>query len=60
MKLIKKLLLTAAMALLVVGLASCKRRAAQGIDDEWIYIGNTATTSGPSSAVGVPFNSNRR
>ncbi|HHT82316.1 MAG TPA: ABC transporter substrate-binding protein [Acholeplasmataceae bacterium] len=57
MKLIKKLLLTAAMALLVVGLASCKKEeAAQGIDDEWIYIGNTATTSGPSSAVGVPFN----
>ena len=57
MKLGKKLLLTAVMLLLVVGLFGCKKEAAaQGIDDNFIYIGNTATTSGPLSIVGVPFN----
>ncbi|MGI6782211.1 MAG: ABC transporter substrate-binding protein [Acholeplasmataceae bacterium] len=57
MKLIKRLLLSAVIALLVVGLVGCnKQRATQGIDDEYIYIGNTATTSGAAAVVGVPFN----
>ncbi|MGI6360044.1 MAG: ABC transporter substrate-binding protein [Acholeplasmatales bacterium] len=54
---IRKTLLLVVMLLLVVGLFGCKKeKAAQGIDDEYIYIGNTATTSGALSVVGVPFN----
>lgn len=51
MKMIKRLFALVAVLLLGVSLVACG-----GDKEEFIVIGNTATTSGPFAVVGVPFN----
>lgn len=53
----KKVFLIAFALLLTVTLIGCGPQGTrQGIDDEFIYVGNTAATSGAFAGVGVPFN----
>ncbi|MDD3067561.1 MAG: ABC transporter substrate-binding protein [Acholeplasmataceae bacterium] len=53
----KKVFLIAFALLLTVTLIGCGPQGTrQGIDEEFIYVGNTAATSGAFAGVGVPFN----
>lgn len=53
----KKVFLIAFALLLTITLIGCGPQGTrQGIDDEFIYVGNTAATSGAFAGVGVPFN----
>ena len=54
----RKILVLVFALLLSVSLFGCKPSGndTQGIDDEFIYVGNTAATSGLYAGVGVPFN----
>lgn len=53
----KKVFLIAFALLLTVTLIGCGAQGTrQGIDEEFIYVGNTAATSGAFAPVGVPFN----
>lgn len=54
----KKLLVIAFTLLLGFALVGCQptTEKTQGIDDEFIYVGNTAATSGLYAPVGIPFN----
>ena len=53
----KKVFLIAFALLLTITLIGCGPQGTrQGIDEEFIYVGNTAATSGAFAGVGVPFN----
>ncbi|MDY0074494.1 MAG: ABC transporter substrate-binding protein [Acholeplasmataceae bacterium] len=54
----KKFLVIAFTLLLSLTLLGCTETGnpTQGIDDEYIYVGNTAATTGAFAGVGVPFN----
>jgi ABC-type branched-subunit amino acid transport system substrate-binding protein len=54
----KKLLVVTFFLMIGLVLIGCTESEAgtQGIDDEFIYVGNTAATSGAFAGVGVPFN----
>lgn len=54
----RKILVIAFALLLSLTLLGCDQggNETQGIDDEFIYVGNTAATTGAFAGVGVPFN----
>ena len=52
----KNLLTLSVLGLLTASLVGCTNDGTQGITEDTIYIGNTATTSGGLAIVGVPFN----
>lgn len=54
----RKILVIAFVLLLSLTLLGCTESGneTQGIDDEFIYVGNTAATTGAFAGVGVPFN----
>jgi ABC-type branched-subunit amino acid transport system substrate-binding protein len=54
----RKILVIAFALLLSLTLLGCDQggNETQGIDDEFIYVGNTAATTGLFAGVGVPFN----
>ncbi|HPG43553.1 MAG TPA: ABC transporter substrate-binding protein, partial [Acholeplasmataceae bacterium] len=54
----RKILVIAFALLLSLTLLGCDQggNETQGIDDEFIYVGNTAATTGNFAGVGVPFN----
>ena len=53
----KKILSIAFVLLMSLALFACTQsEGTQGIDDEFIYVGNTAATSGNFAGVGIPFN----
>jgi len=57
-KIMRKILVIAFALLLSLTLLGCDQggNETQGIDDEFIYVGNTAATTGNFAGVGVPFN----